>query len=109
MKKTMAFALVFALLAGAAAPGYCGDQTRKLSRGVSNIFTFPCEIPYQIGRTNEQNGLTAAMSYGVLSGIFMACYRALVGVYEVATFPIPIPGAFEPILCDPEFFFESSI
>jgi hypothetical protein len=39
----------------------------------------------------------------------MMCVRAVVGVYEIATFPIPLPKGYGPILKDPEFFFEEMI
>jgi len=107
MKKIAVCLLVLSFLIGAAAPAYCGGSVKKLGRGFSNVLTFPCEIWYQIGQTNEQNGFTAAMSYGVLKGVFMAGARALVGAYEIATFPVPAPGGFEPILTDPEFFFDA--
>ena len=108
MKKIFVFLLIFSILAGVTSPAYCGGPVEKLGRGLSNALTFPCEIPYQISQTNKQNGLMAALSYGVLNGIFMTGARALVGVYEIATFPIPAPGDFDPILTDPEFFFNTS-
>lgn len=108
MKKIPILFLILMILSGAAAPAYCGGPVEKLGRGIANVLTFPFEIPHQISETNNQNGLTAALSYGVLNGIFMAGVRALAGVYEIATFPIPAPGSFGPILTDPEFFFSKS-
>ncbi len=108
MKKIIVCYLMFSILIGAASPAYCNGPVEKLGRGFSNTLTFPCEIPYQISQSNKQNGLTAALSYGVLNGIFMAGVRALVGVYEIVTFPIPAPGGFDPILENPEFFFNAS-
>ena len=32
--------------------------------------------------------------------------RAVVGVYEIATFPIPLPKDYEPIITDPEFILQ---
>ena len=107
MKIVSILLLAVLLMAVLVAPGYCYGPVEKLSRGISNIFTFPCEIPYQISETNKQNGLPAAIGYGTLKGIFYSVARLLVGGYEVITFPIPAPGNFEPILTDPEFFFNS--
>lgn len=83
-----------------------GDPLRKLGRGLSNCVTFPIEIPNQISKTNNTDGAMAAFTYGVVKGITMTMFRAVVGVYEVATFPIPFPKNYEPILTDPEFMLE---
>ncbi|MCX5679797.1 MAG: exosortase system-associated protein, TIGR04073 family [Candidatus Omnitrophica bacterium] len=107
MKKVSIFIVAVLLIVVVVSSGYCSGPAEKLSRGISNILTFPCEIPYQISETNKQNGLTTAIGYGTLKGIFMAGVRVLMGVYEVITFPIPAPGNFEPIMTDPEFFFNS--
>jgi len=104
MKKAILMIAVFLIAVSLTAPAYCGP-VEKLGRGFSNLLTFPCEIVYQINKTGEQNGITAAWSYGALNGIFMAGVRAVTGAYEIVTFPVPIPGDFEPILTDPEFFF----
>lgn len=87
-------------------PAYCDDALKKLGRGLSNVVMCPFEILLQIARVNNSDGPMAAASYGVLKGVGMTGLRALVGVYEVATFPIPLPKYYKPILTDPEFFFE---
>ena len=83
-----------------------GNPLRKLGRGVCNVVTFPFEIPYRIGQTNRTDGPFAAMTYGVVKGVVMTGLRAVVGVYEVISFPFPLPEGYKPILADPEFFFE---
>lgn len=83
-----------------------GDPLRKLGRGLSNCATFPIEIPNQISKTNNLDGAMAALTYGVVKGLTMTVFRAVVGVYEVATFPIPLPEYYKPILTDPEFMLE---
>ena len=83
-----------------------GNPLRKLGRGVCNVVTFPFEIPYQIGRTNRTDGPFAAFTYGAVKGVVMTGLRAVVGVYEVISFPFPLPEGYKPILNDPEFFFE---
>jgi len=89
-----------------ASPAYCDDMFKKLGRGFCNVVTFPLEIPEQIQRTNIAEGPFAAMTWGPIKGICMTVVRAAAGVYEVVTFPIPIPKDFKPLLTDPEFFFE---
>jgi len=83
-----------------------GDALRKLGRGISNCLTFPLEIFNQISKTNNTDGPMAALSYGLAKGVVMTGYRALVGVYEVVTFPIPFPEYYKPIIVDPEFMLE---
>jgi putative exosortase-associated protein (TIGR04073 family) len=83
-----------------------GDALRKLGRGASNCATFPLEIFNQISKTNNSDGPMAALSYGLAKGVIMTGYRAVVGVYEVLTFPIPFPQYYKPILVDPEFMLE---
>lgn len=67
---------------------------RKLGRGLSNtIFGF-LEIliqPYKVGESED--GGIAACTYGVAKGITYFLGREIVGVVEIITFPMPLPGA----------------
>ena len=94
------FAVVFAV------PGYCDDPVKKLGRGLSNVLTFPFEIFLQASRVNNSDGPVAAATWGLLKGVGMSGARLLTGVYEVITFPVPVPKDFAPIMKDPEFMFE---
>jgi putative exosortase-associated protein (TIGR04073 family) len=107
MAKIVLSVMVMLFLVGLAATAYCDGPTDKLGRGFSNLLTFPCEVPNRIKEEYQKNGITAAWSYGILKGIFYAGARALVGAYEIVSFPVPIPGDFQPILTDPEYFFET--
>ena len=106
MKKAAAIILVFVFCISLTASAHCDDAGKKLGRGLCNMVTFPFEITEQIQRTNQSDGPAAALSYGLLKGLGMMTLRAVVGVYEVATFPLPLPKGYKPILTDPEFFFE---
>ena len=108
MKKVSIFLLAVLFMSVVASPGYSAGPVEKLSRGISNIFTFPCEIPHQINETYEQSDWQTAAFYGTLKGLFYSVARLLCGGWEVVTFPIPWPGNFEPILTDPEYFFSAS-
>ncbi len=106
-KRTILIGLMVLLLAVVfATPGYCDGSLRKLGRGLCNIGTFPFELPLQVSRVNKNDGPMAGATYGVLKGIGMMGTRLFVGIYEVLTFPIAEPKNYEPILKDPEFFFE---
>lgn len=78
---------------------------RKLGRGFANAFGWPTEIFNQMCKANSNGGPLAAMTWGLASGIGMAAVRCVVGFYEFATFAIPVPPGYEPILDDPELFF----
>ncbi|MBU1038484.1 MAG: exosortase system-associated protein, TIGR04073 family [Candidatus Omnitrophica bacterium] len=107
-RRTILIALVVFLLTVAfTSPAYCNDPVRKLGRGICNLFTFPLELYTQFADVNDHFGLFAAATWGILKGVGMSAVRLSVGVYEVATFPIPIPGDYMPILTDPEFYGES--
>lgn len=85
------------------------DAWKKLGRGLCNMLTFPLELPSQISKVNLTDGPMAAFTWGLLKGVGMTGFRALVGAYEVVTFPMPLPAGYAPILTDPEFFFEDQI
>ena len=106
MKRMVVIGLAFILSVSLLTPAYCDDAGKKLGRGICNAVTFPLEIVEQIKRVNNTDGPMASATYGVLKGVGMAGIRALVGVYEIATFPIPLPKGYKPILTDPEFFLE---
>lgn len=66
---------------------------RKFGRGISNVAFGVFEIPIQVYKTNETTGGFAAWTYGLFYGIFRFVERELVGVAEIITFPMPLPGA----------------
>jgi putative exosortase-associated protein (TIGR04073 family) len=92
MRKTI-LSLTLLVLAAAMATG-CANADRKLSRGVANVVE-----PIRLGemrRTIEQTAVWGGPYSGYSSGFVMGLKRTVVrtglGVYEVATFPLPTPG-----------------
>ena len=81
---------------------YAQNMLRKFGRGLANIVTGPVEILREIEAAFFDEGPAAAVTYGVVSGIYKTVLREIVGVYEVVTFPIPLPAEYMPIL-EPEF------
>jgi putative exosortase-associated protein (TIGR04073 family) len=70
----------------------------KLGRGVANVAFGPLELlikPYDV---NQQKGAIAALTYGVFKGIAFVVAREVVGVVDIITFPMPLPGCTD----DPE-------
>lgn len=105
MKKLMALFLAFVIIVFSASPGYCETPAfRKFRRGFCNILTFHLEFVHQMKKEGDKGGNDRAMTIGIVKGIGMTAARILTGVYEVATFPLPIPSDYKPILNDPEFY-----
>ena len=107
--KSIISGLIFLFLVSLADLAYCDTALKKLGRGLCNVITSPFEIPEQTQRVNNSDGPMAAVTYGFLKGVVMTGVRAVVGVYEIATFPIPFPRQYKPILKDPEFFLEDMV
>ena len=110
IRKMFLASLAFLFVMNMAAPSFCADDNAmtKLGRGIANMVTVPLEVPEQISRTNNSDGPFAGYTVGVLKGFGWALGRACVGVFEAATFLIPYPKDFKPVLKDPEYFFENS-
>ena len=76
-------------------PGYENLWTcmaHKLGRGISNVAFGVLEIPIEVVNVNFEEGGIAACTFGVLNGVGYFVARELVGVLEIVTFPVPLPG-----------------
>ena len=80
------------------------NMLRKLGRGCANVVTGAIEVPKAIQETFYDEGPVAAVSWGVVDGLYKFVARTVVGVYEIVTFPIPLPAGYAPIV-EPEFLF----
>ena len=104
MKRSLLFLLFLGFAATAGAdiqdpPAADYGPTRKLSRGIANIFLAPAEIPVTIGKVNEDEGNAAAATFGVIKGTGRAFARFGVGFYEALLWPIPVyKGSYYPVL-----------
>ena len=101
LKRACVFLIILQLLS---LPVYAGDYNalRKLSRGIVNTLLAGIELPRQMMKVNEAEGTVAGVFWGPLKGLFCALKRTAVGVYEIASFPLP---RYTPLL-EPEFIFE---
>src|SRR5438477_11413550 len=63
--------------------------TRKLGRGLSNLFLGPAEITVTVATINRDEGNAAAAGYGVVRGIGRSAARHIAGFLEIVTFPFP--------------------
>jgi putative exosortase-associated protein (TIGR04073 family) len=74
------------------------NALRKLGRGLSNVLFGIVEVPNQYTRAVNDNGGGAGLTYGLPRGILCWLGREVVGVYEVVTFPLPLPKGYKPII-----------
>jgi putative exosortase-associated protein (TIGR04073 family) len=73
--------------------------TRKLGRGIANLFIGPAELPVTICTVNTNEGNAAAASYGVVRGVGRSAQRQFAGLFEILTFPFPVyHGSYYPLL-----------
>lgn len=79
-----------------------GSPQRKLQRGFLNIALSPFEISNELSKEVRNNTFPPSWVAGLGRGSFYTVGRALVGVYEILSFPIPYPASYKPVL-QPEF------
>jgi len=73
------------------------DPIRKLGRGVSNIAWGVTELPNLIGGTNDLEGNSASLGFGVIFGTHRSVVRIVSGVFDVVTWPVPLyKGSYRP-------------
>lgn len=76
----------------------------KLGRGISNALGGWLEIPLNIHKRYAESDPAASLFTGALYGLVKGVVRTGVGVYETATFFLPYPEDFAPILPTLEYF-----
>ncbi len=107
MKKITAFIIMIVLVVSilfVQSPCFAQNMLRKLGRGVANVTTSTLEVPKSIQESFYDDGPAAAATYGLLDGIYKFIVRTAVGVFEIVTFPFPIPEEYAPVV-EPEFLF----
>jgi putative exosortase-associated protein (TIGR04073 family) len=70
----------------------------KLGRGVANVAFGPLEIIQQPLDVAQEKGNIPALTYGIFRGVAMVVAREVVGVVDIVTFLMPLPGCTD----DPE-------
>jgi putative exosortase-associated protein (TIGR04073 family) len=78
----------------------------KLGRGISNVLLGWVEIPKNIAKEWRRTEPFTGTIVGSVKGIGWAIARTLSGVYEIISFPFPVPRNYEPIMY-PEFVLPS--
>ena len=106
--KVLGLLLVFALLFPFRALAEIDDAPsgqnalRKFGRGLANVLFGIVEVPNQITKVTSEQGGGAGATYGVGKGFVRWMGREFTGVYEIVTFPVPVPKGYKPIM-HPEF------
>ncbi|MBF0275715.1 MAG: exosortase system-associated protein, TIGR04073 family [Nitrospinae bacterium] len=80
----------------------------KLGRGISNATLAIGEIPKQVMKETRESNLFYGMTSGFFVGLVRTVLRTAVGVFEIATFPVPYPNDYAPIM-KPAHVFQSNI
>jgi len=104
MKKFLSVLLIFTIVCIAPA-AYAQDAGTKLLRGAVNALTGSLELPFTVFKVSKNEGYPRGLTYGLGKGLVNGLHRTIVGIYEVVTFPIPIPADYESILA-PETLFD---
>lgn len=110
MLKKVVMVIAFFCVVGSVAPIYAIDNlnlnrnqpigyenlfhrmTRKLGRGICNTAFGALEIFIQTSKVQSEEGAIAAACGGIFRGVGHCLVREVVGVSEIITFPIPLPG-----------------
>lgn len=95
-------ALSFPLMAAEAEIQEEGTPLRKLQRGFLNVALSPFEISHELSKEVNNDTIPPSWVAGLGRGSIYTVGRALVGVYEMVTFPFPCPADYKPVL-SPEF------
>jgi putative exosortase-associated protein (TIGR04073 family) len=80
---------------------FASDPFTKLGRGVANTLTGWVELPKNIYNTSVEDNAFTGMTLGLAKGAGMILVRTGAGIYEIATFPFPLPEDYRAIL-EPE-------
>jgi len=78
----------------------------KLGRGVSNVLLGWVEIPKNVAQEWRRTEPFTGTIVGVIKGVGWAVARTVAGLYEVVSFPFPVPRDYQPIMY-PEFVLPS--
>jgi len=70
----------------------------KLGRGVANALLGWLEVPLNIHKRYTPTDTGGSMLTGAVVGVFKGLVRTGTGVYETATFFLPYPEHYAPIL-----------
>lgn len=100
MKKAVFITMLISLFVSQAA--FADNAVTKLGRGAANVATCWVELPAQVFKASEDEGAASGATVGVFKGAVYTVGRCLAGVYDIATFLLPVPAGYKSII-QPEF------
>lgn len=78
----------------------------KAARGVDNtVLGLVAEWPKTIYYESKAHGVPYGATVGAVQGLAVGVFRTGVGLFELLTFPVPVPSDYRPIL-SPQFSLE---
>ncbi|MDD4957034.1 MAG: exosortase system-associated protein, TIGR04073 family [Candidatus Omnitrophica bacterium] len=99
MKKTVYTIVIVAVVLMGCPVAHAEDNpVTKLGRGLMNVTTAVFELPKHVVDTSKEDGIATGAAKGTFDGIAALLLRGLVGVYEVATFPVAVPEGYAPVI-----------
>jgi len=104
MKKGIIVCIAFLMVISLTTTCFAQDPGKKLVRGVANVLTGWVELPKNIYDTSVEENIFSGLTIGLAKGLGMGIVRTGAGIYEVVTFPFPIPEDYAPVL-EPEYVF----
>jgi putative exosortase-associated protein (TIGR04073 family) len=102
--KGSSAAVLAVVILTAATVCFANDPFTKLGRGLANTLTGWVELPKNIYSTSVEDNPLAGVTLGLAKGAGMTLVRTGAGIFEIATFPFPLPEDYKPIL-EPEYVF----
>jgi len=99
------FLLVPAAVVPAAELEANGTALRKLQRGFLNMALCPIEVAHELSEVKNTDYFLPTWVTGLWKGTLFMTGRAVIGAYEILTFPFPLPSGYEPVIY-PEFSWE---
>ena len=104
MRRSVVAVMASAVLVSGAASVAFGEEVvspaaaQKAVRGLANTgLGVVVELPKTVYYDTLEDGPLYGLTVGVFEGLSWGIARTLVGVYEVVTFPFPLPEGYRPI------------
>lgn len=112
MKKTLAFLVLIAMAGTFPAAASREEETfhpqgspvRKLERGGANLLLGFMEFAYHM-RQEDKGEMIPPWILGLGKSLGYTLRRTFVGIYEILTFPFPVPEDYLPVI-EPEFVWQ---
>lgn len=98
MPKLRIFSLAMFIFCLFLPSGYADNPMDKLSRGLINLVTSPGEYLVHTFKQHEKHFPARAFVQTAFYGTYYMLVRVAAGIYEIATFPIPLPGNYKSVI-----------